>query len=76
MAVTQEPACFETSSVNDEFVGNYNSISTSTPPTFTLTYHTGASGTSAAGAQTNVAKRVLPATKQTTRIDSWASVVE
>ena len=76
VAVTQEPTCFDTSAVNDEFVGSYSSITQSTPPTFTLTYHTGTSGVAAAGAQTKVAKRDLASPKQSTRIDSWASVVE
>ena len=76
VAITQEPACFETTTVNDEFVGSYQAISQSTPPTFTLTYHTGTSGTAAVGSQTKAAKRALPSPKQTTRIDSWASVVE
>ena len=77
VAVTQQPACFDTATVTDDYVGaSYTTISQSTPPTFVLKWHTGQQGSSAPGSNTNTQSRVLPTPRQATRIDSWASVVE
>jgi type IV pilus assembly protein PilY1 len=76
VAVTQEPACFETAAVTDSYSGSYNSITSSTPPSFVLSYHTGTGGTAAQGAKTKTQTKSLPTPKNSARIDSWAGVVE
>jgi len=76
VSVTQEPSCFETASVTDEYVGTYTQITNIVPPRFTLSFHTGSKGQPSPGSQTNISKIVLPIPRNTSRIDSWAAIIE
>jgi len=78
VAITQEPACYDSATVTDDYVGaSYTTVTQSSPPTFVLKWHTGQHGGSTnQGSNTKTESRVLPTPRQTTRIDSWASVVE
>jgi type IV pilus assembly protein PilY1 len=76
VSITQEPSCFETASVTDEYVGTYTQITTAVPPRFQLTFHTGQTGQPNPGGQTNTARMALPLPRNSSRIDSWASILE
>jgi type IV pilus assembly protein PilY1 len=76
VAITQQPSCFETASVSDEYVGNYTQVTTAVPPRFVLKFHTGAQGTPNTGSVTNVDTLVLPIPRNTSIIDSWAAIIE
>ncbi len=77
VSVQAEPACYSTTTVTDDYVGSHSQISASSPPNFTLVYHTGQVGKSAnKGSKTKATTRALPQPKQAIKIDSWASIVE
>lgn len=76
IAVTAEPPCLETSTTNDDFVGQRRQVTTSIPPTYKLRFQTGTTGTQETGSVTNVGEVLLPTPRTQTYIDSWASVVE
>ena len=76
VAVTKEPSCYNTQQTNDAYVGSHGVVTESSPPVFGLRYQTGTGGSANTGAKTKSKTRILPTPRQSTKIDSWASIVE
>ncbi|MFP6684503.1 MAG: hypothetical protein VB934_07315, partial [Polyangiaceae bacterium] len=76
VAVAKEPSCYSSQQTGDAYVGTHNVVTESSPPVFTLRYQTGTGGQANTGAKTKTKTRVLPTPRQSTKIDSWASIVE
>ncbi len=78
LAIQMEPACIETSSVNDSYVGSHTAISNSSIPKFNLMFHTGNTGKSYGGnlskTKANTIRLLSP--RNQLKFDSWASVTE
>jgi type IV pilus assembly protein PilY1 len=76
VAVSKEPSCYNSEQVNDSYVGSHAVVTEASPPVFALRYQTGTGGTANTGAKTKAKTRILPTPRQSTKIDSWASIVE
>ena len=76
VAVTQTPSCTETTTYNDDYLGNYTALSSVTAGEFQLVFQTGKGGSASENSQTNTTTETLPRPRESTRIDSWASIVE
>jgi hypothetical protein len=77
VTVTQDPACFTSANVTDDYVGSHNAISAATPGAFKLTFHTGSKGApSVPGGDSNVERITLNVASAGVLIDSWATVEE
>lgn len=77
VAVTQAPSCVDTAEVTDPYLGTSHTTLTSiSPGRFQLVAQTGGGGVSEQGSQTNTITESLPTPRETTRIDSWASIIE
>jgi hypothetical protein len=57
-------------------MGTHSVLANVTPGKFQLAVQTGSKGDKAAGSQVNAKTIDLPTPPMTTRIDSWAAVVE
>ncbi len=77
VAVTQTPSCADTTTFNSAYFGSYTGVSGGTAGEYQLVYQvSGQQGTSGNQASNVFKTRALPAPRITTRIDSWAAVVE
>lgn len=76
VAVAKEPSCYSSQPTGSAYVGTHNVVTESSPSVFTLRYQTGTGGQANTGAKTKTKTRVLPTPRQSTKIDSWASIVE
>ena len=77
VAVTQAPSCVDTTEIIDPYLGSHTTASSISPGKFQLVYQTGAEGTpDVTGSTTNTERQLLPSPRETTRIDSWASIIE
>lgn len=79
VAVTQTPSCSDTTNYDSAYFGNYTGVSGGTAGEFQLVYQV--SGQPAGqppppGGSSVFNTKALPAPRVTTRIDSWAAVVE
>jgi type IV pilus assembly protein PilY1 len=76
--VTQTPTCNDEVQYNDLYLGmgTHSVLANVTPGKFQLAVQTGSKGDKAAGSQVNAKTIDLPTPPMTTRIDSWAAVVE
>ncbi|MEJ7731678.1 MAG: hypothetical protein WKG00_21010 [Polyangiaceae bacterium] len=76
VAVTQTPTCRDTTTFNDPYLGTHTAIDSSSTAEFQLVFQTGQGGTAQNGSVTNSKTQTLPRPRETTRFDSWASIVE
>jgi type IV pilus assembly protein PilY1 len=76
VGVTQTPSCADTTNFTDPFLGSHTAVSQASGGNFQLVFQTGKGGSKQAGADTHTVTQSLPSPRQTTRIDSWASIVE
>jgi type IV pilus assembly protein PilY1 len=77
VSVTQTPTCTETTNTNDPYFGQHTAVSKAAAGEFQLVFQTGPkAGSQAQGAKTNTITQALPAPRLSTRVDSWASIVE
>lgn len=77
VAVTQLPTCATDTVFPDPYYGGVRAVNGATAGAFQLVFHTGRLGAPAtANAKTNATTMTLPPPRQTTRVDSWASIIE
>ncbi|MCC6899542.1 MAG: hypothetical protein IT377_11240, partial [Polyangiaceae bacterium] len=78
VGVTQMPSCTAEQGVTDSFFGSgtHTSITSVTPGKFQLVMHASGSSNVNDGAQTKRIEIDLPTPPSTSRIDSWAALVE
>jgi type IV pilus assembly protein PilY1 len=78
VGVTQLPSCTQEQVNTDTFFGsgNHTSITSVTPGKFQLVMHTSGAGNVNDGSQTKRIEIDLPTPPSTSRIDSWAALVE
>lgn len=78
VGVTQMPSCTQEQVNTDTFFGsgNHTSITSITPGKFQLVMHASGTGNVNDGSQTQRIQIDLPAPPSTSRIDSWAALVE
>ena len=78
VGVTQMPSCTAEQGVTDSFFGSgtHTSITSMTPGKFQLVMHTSGQGNVTDGSQTERIEIDLPTPPSTSRIDSWAALVE
>lgn len=78
VAVTQTPSCADTTTFNSPYFGNYTGVTGGSPGEFQLVYQVSGEkkGPQVPGVSPVFKTKVLPAPRVTTRIDSWASIVE
>lgn len=78
VGVTQMPSCTQEQVNTDTFfgTGNHTSITSITPGKFQLVMHTSGTGNVNDGSQTKRIEIDLPTPPSTSRIDSWAALVE
>lgn len=77
VAVTQTPSCSDTTTYNDPVFGQYTSVSGGSPGDFQLAYQVSSTNPPQQGNGASViTTKTLPSPRMTTRIDSWAAVVE
>jgi len=78
VGVTQLPSCTQEQVNTDTFFGsgNHTTITSITPGTFQLVMHTSGTGNVADNSQTQRIQINLPTPPSTSRIDSWAALVE
>ncbi len=77
VAVTQTPSCADTTTYDSPYFGSYTGLSGGTPGEYQLVYQVSGEKKGVVPPGTSVFKaKVLPAPRVTTRIDSWASIVE
>jgi type IV pilus assembly protein PilY1 len=78
VAVTQTPSCADTTSFDSAYFGGYVGVSGGSPGDFQLVYQVSGqpAGQQQNGAAAVFNTKTLPAPRVTTRIDSWAAVVE
>ena len=77
VAITQTPSCGDTTTYNSPYFGNYTAVSGGSAGDFQLVYQvSGKSGPVPPGQSAVFSTKTLPAPRVTTRIDSWASIVE
>jgi len=76
--ITQKPTCNQETTYNDPYLGSgqHSTLTNVNPGTFELKVQTGPGGNRPVGAETNVRTIPLQSPLTTTRIDSWAAVVE
>jgi type IV pilus assembly protein PilY1 len=76
--ITQKPTCNQETTYNDPYLGSgtHTALTNVNPGTFELKVQTGPSGSKPVGGETNVRTIPLQAPLTSTRIDSWAAVVE
>jgi type IV pilus assembly protein PilY1 len=76
VAVTQTPSCYAVESYSDADLKSYTSVSDASEAKFQLVYHTGTGGEATEGAQTKSQTKELPPPPRSTRISSWAHIIE
>jgi len=77
VAVMQTPTCIETQTFSDPYLGNRISVSNANDGRFELVFQSGGTGGSFVdNSKTKTVTRTLSSPRQTTRVDSWASVLE
>jgi len=77
VAVNQTPTCLETQLYSDPYLGTRVSVSNASEGAFQLVFQTGGSGGSFVdNSKTKTVTQTLPSPRQTTRVNSWASVIE
>ncbi|HVY46374.1 MAG TPA: hypothetical protein VHB21_10870 [Minicystis sp.] len=76
VGVTQTPACIDTTTYADPYLGQHTAISQASAASYQLVFETGKGGTASNGAKTNTSTQQLPTPYVTATIDSWASIVE
>lgn len=76
VGVTQTPSCSETEVYNDPYLGSRVSVSNASGGEFQLVFQTGKGGTSSENSKTNTVTERLPRPRETTRVDSWAGIIE
>jgi type IV pilus assembly protein PilY1 len=78
VSVTQQPTCTATATYTDAYFGgaSFTSINASNGGNFQVVFSTGKKGSAQNGSVTKTDVRDLPRPRQTTRIDSWAAIVE
>ncbi|MEZ4308400.1 MAG: PilC/PilY family type IV pilus protein [Polyangiaceae bacterium] len=77
VAVTQTPSCYDTTTFDSAYFGGYVGITGGSPGEFQLVYQvSGQPSGGGSGANAVFKTQQLPAPRVTTRIDSWAAVVE
>jgi type IV pilus assembly protein PilY1 len=76
--ITQKPSCSTDTTTSDPYIGfgTHHLLGNITAGEFDLVVHTGSSGSTANGGKTNVKTVKLATPMNTTRIDSWAGVIE
>jgi len=76
--ITQRPTCNQETTYNDPYLGSgtHTSLTNVNPGKFNLIVQTGPSGTKPTGGEVNTRTIELQPPLTTTRIDSWAAVVE
>jgi type IV pilus assembly protein PilY1 len=76
--ITQEPTCFTTDSYNDPYLGTsqHTSLANVQAGKFNLVVQTGMHGTNETKGEINTTTVALQTPPASTRIDSWAAVVE
>jgi type IV pilus assembly protein PilY1 len=76
--ITQEPTCFATDTYNDPYLGTskHTSLTNVNAGKFNLVVQTGMHGTNETKGQINTTTMALQTPVASTRIDSWAAVVE
>jgi type IV pilus assembly protein PilY1 len=77
-SITQTPTCSEDAPYTDFYLGMgaHNALGNVTPGKFQISVQTGSKGTKTAGSEVNAKTIDLPTPPMSTRIDSWAAVVE
>ncbi|MBK8256039.1 MAG: hypothetical protein IPK82_25645 [Polyangiaceae bacterium] len=77
VAVTQTPSCADTTTVSDAYFGGYMSLTGGSAGEFQLVYQvSGKPAGQQQGVNAVFNTKTLPPPRVTTRIDSWASVIE
>lgn len=76
VAVTQTPTCADTTTFNDPYLGSHTAVSSSSTAEFQLVFQTGQGGSAPNNSVTNSKTQTLLRPRETTRIDSWASITE
>ena len=78
VGVTQLPSCTQEATSTDPYfgTGTHTSISSVEPGKFQLVMHTGNVGQTVVGGKSKQLEIELPTPKSTSRIDSWAAIVE
>jgi type IV pilus assembly protein PilY1 len=77
VAVTQTPSCADSTTFDSPYFGTYQGLSGGTPGEFQLVYQvSGKQAQPPAGDSGVFVSTVLPSPRVTTRIDSWAAIVE
>jgi type IV pilus assembly protein PilY1 len=76
VAVTQKPSCYDTVTFDDADLGPHTAVTNASPAEFQLVFNTGAGGQATEGAQTKTTIKTLPQPRESTRISSWASIIE
>ena len=76
VAVTQTPSCSVETEFVDPYLGSHTAVQTATSGEFQLVFQTGQGGSAANKSVTNTTTQVLPRPRETTRIDSWAAMLE
>jgi type IV pilus assembly protein PilY1 len=76
--ITQKPTCNQETAYNDPYLGTgqHTALTNVNPGKFNLIVQTGPSGTKPTGGEVNTRSIELQPPLTTTRIDSWAAVVE
>ena len=78
VGVAQMPSCTQESTGTDTFMGSgsHTSITSVTPGTFQLIMHASGTGNTNDNTQTKKIVIDIPTPPSTSRIDSWAAIVE
>ena len=76
ISLNQIPTCIETQVFNDPYLGSKIAVSNASSTSFQLSFQTVSTGQNVDNSKTNTVTRAIPAPRQVTRIDSWASVVD
>ena len=77
VAVTQTPSCADTTTFDSAYFGTYTGVTNATAGEYQLVYQvSGQQGAQAGGGSNVFMSKTLAAPRVTTRIDSWAAVVE
>ena len=77
VAVTQTPSCADSTNFSSSYFGSYTGLSGGSPGDFQLVYQVSGQPAPAQPNSSSVFQtKTLPAPRVTTRIDSWAAIVE
>jgi type IV pilus assembly protein PilY1 len=76
VAIAQTPSCSTSAVVSDPYFGSHTSITSVAEGSYSIEIVTGRGGSASGGAVTNSLSIPLPTPTRTTKIDSWACILE